>query len=89
MPSATATMWSMQFSVRRDLRIHARNDNQLAVHFNVLDPLTRQSYRIGELERSLLTFLNSTNTLAQVLKLLRKQRQYETLDEQHFLLTVE
>ncbi|MDX1926537.1 MAG: M50 family metallopeptidase, partial [Pirellulaceae bacterium] len=47
------------------------------------------SYRIGELERSLLTFLNSTNTLAQVLKLLRKQRQYETLDEQHFLLTVE
>lgn len=89
MPSATATMWSMQFSARRDLRIHARSDNKLAIHFNVLDPLTRQSYRIGELERALLNSLSGTNTLAQVLKSLRQERQYETLDEQHFLLTVE
>jgi putative peptide zinc metalloprotease protein len=89
MQSATAMMWSMQFSARRDLRVQASTDRKLAEYVNVLDPITRQSYRVGELERSLLSVLNGNRTLAQVLKLLRQERQFESLDEQHLLLTVE
>ena len=94
MQSATAMIWSMRFSARRDLRVQAHTDRKpadrkLAAYFNVLDPITRQSYRVGELERSLLVALNGKRTLAQVLKLLRKERPHESLNEQQLLLTVE
>ena len=89
MRSATATIWSSRFQARRGLRVQANIDRKPAVYFNVLDPITRQSYRLGELEHVLLTSLNGERTLAQVLKLLRRDRQYESLGEQHLLATVE
>lgn len=89
MQSETATIWSMRFWARRDLRVRANADSRLNAYFNVLDPITRQSYRVGELEHSLLSMLNGTRTLAQVLKLLRQDRHYESLSENQLLLTVE
>lgn len=89
MQSTTATTWSMRFLARRDLRIQANTDRKPAVYFNVLDPITRQSYRLGELEYLLLACLNGDRTLTQVLKRLRRDRQYESLGEQHLLATVE
>lgn len=89
MQSTTATTWSMRFMARRDLRIQANTDRKPAAYFNVLDPITRQSYRLGELEYVLLASLNGDRTLRQVLKRLRRDRQYESLGEQHLLATVE
>ncbi len=89
MQSAIAITWSTRYLARRDLRVQANSGNKPAAYFNVLDPITRQSYRIGELEHSLLSKLNGNRTLGQILKLLRKERRYESLREQQLLLTVE
>ncbi len=89
MQSATATNWATRYSARRDLRVHPNLDTTPPVHFNVLDPITRQSYRIGELERTLLLSLNGEQTLAQVLQRLRRDKQYESLGEQQLLTIVE
>lgn len=89
MQSATAMIWSTRYSARRDLRVQANTDKKLSAYFNVLDPITRQSFRVGELEHSLLLALNGNRTLGQVLKLLRKASPYESLTEQQLLLTVE
>ncbi len=82
-------IWSTRFSARRDLRIQVNTDSKLAAYFNLLDPITRQSYRVGELEHSLLSTLNGNRTLAQVLNLLRKERPFESLGEQQLFLTVD
>lgn len=89
MQCATTKIWSVQFSARRDLRVQANTDRKLAATFNVLDPISRQSYRVGELEYHLLSTLDGNRTLSHVLRLLRRNRQFESIDEHQLLLTIE
>jgi putative peptide zinc metalloprotease protein len=89
MHHAPATVWAMRLRARRDLRVRASTDRRATTYFNVLDPLTRQSYRIGVIERALLAALNGNRTLAQVLQLLRRDSQFEALDENQLLVSVE
>jgi putative peptide zinc metalloprotease protein len=71
MQNTPAATWSTKFVARRDLRLQLISEDAGRSVFNVLDPLTRQSYRIGDLERSLLRLLDGQRTLAQVFRLLR------------------
>ena len=89
MQNAPATIWSMQFLARRDLRIQRSLDDHRATCFNVLDPITRQSYRIGEFERAVLMALSSSRTLRQTLKWLQRVPEFATSTEQQLLAAIE
>ncbi len=89
MQSVSATIWTTQFSARRDLRIQKNLEGQTAAYFNVLDPITRQSYRIGELERAVLSTLSTASTLMNALKSLKRIPQFASVSDSQLLITVE
>ncbi len=71
MLSSQGTTWSTRFTARRDLRIQSVETSNHKASYNVLDPLTRQSYRIGEFERRVLQLVNGRRSLQQIYSLLR------------------
>ncbi len=89
MQSGSATIWTTQFSARRDLRIQKNLEGHSAAYFNVLDPITRQSYRIGEFERAVLGTLSGTHSLKQAFKSLQRIPQFAAVSESQLLATVE
>ena len=89
MHNAPATIWSMQFLARRDLRIQKSVDGRRSACFNVLDPITRQSYRIGEFERAVLLSLHNSRTLRQAFQWLRRIPEFAAASEQQLLAAVD
>ena len=89
MQLASAAIWSMQYCARRDLRVQASTDRRRAVYFNVLDPLTRQSYRVGELERAVLEALRKPRNFTAALELLRTKSDFANLSEQQLFAVLE
>ena len=89
MQLASAAIWSMQYCARRDLRVQASTDLRRAVYFNVLDPLTRQSYRVGELELAVLEALRKPRKFTATLELLRTKTDFANVSEQQLFAVLE
>ncbi len=86
--------WSLKYKARRDLRLQLISGDAETRLYNLLDPLTRQSYRIGDLEWTILQLLDGQRALGQVFSLLQngsshQGRKFPELTEARFLAVVE
>jgi len=59
------------------------------LYFNVLDPLTRQSFRVGELERAVLGTLRQRQTFGATLKSIRRKPEFAAVSEPQLLAVIE
>ncbi len=84
MQNSTAAIGKLQVTARRDLRYQVATNRENRVCYHVLDPLTRQSYRIGELERAILDALNAHRALPRALKELRRDPQFTAITDRYF-----
>lgn len=66
---------------RRDLKLSPVSEQSGQPRFNLLDPITRQCYRIGLLERTVLALLDGRRTLAQILHALHAESEYQGVGE--------
>lgn len=70
----------IRYTARRDLRFHSQADrSQLDSYVTVFDPLTRQSYRVGELEHFILVRAQHWLTLTQLQRLVLGELRFRRL----------
>jgi putative peptide zinc metalloprotease protein len=76
---------SIRYRARRDLQLTLVSDGKENRRFNLLDPVTRQSYRIGLLERTLLELFDGRRTLSQVQQILRSEPDFKGLHDSQLI----
>ncbi len=89
MQNSMAAIGKLQVTARRDLRFQVATNRENRLYYHVLDPLTRHSYRIGELERAILEALRTHQSLNRTLKHLRRIPQFASITDQQFAEAIE
>jgi putative peptide zinc metalloprotease protein len=86
---ATAIDWNSKLQARPDLRVKPADTSRDCRSFNLLDPITRQCYRIGALEQTVIDLMNGRRSLIQVFEKTKLNPQFRDFHPDQFLCVVE